>query len=308
MSYFYQIKIENIIFIIALSLSLILPVIITVAFFTLFERKVMASIQRRKGPNVVGFFGLLQPFADALKLIFKEILLPNKTNNIIFLLAPLFTLILSLLGWAVIPFDFGNVFADVNMGLLYLLAVSSLGVYGIILAGWASNSQYSFLGALRSAAQMISYEISIGLIILPIIMLSSSFNLTNIVMAQTNVWYCFILSPLFLIFFVSMLAETNRAPFDLPEAEAEIVAGYNVEYSSIPFAMFFLGEYSNMILMAAIMVILFLGGWLQFSLITLNFIAGELIFSMKTISVCFFYILIRATVPRFRYDQLMDIG
>jgi len=245
-------------------LSIVIPLLISVAYFTLAERKIMGSIQRRRGPNVVGYLGLLQPLADGLKLFAKETLLPTAANTGIFVLAPLLTFILSLVGWAVIPFGEGLVLSNVNMGILYLFAVSSLSVYGIVLSGWSSNSKYSFLGSLRSAAQMISYEVSIGFIIISVVLCSGSFNLSDIVCSQENVWYIFPLLPMFLMFFISALAETNRHPFDLPEAEAELVSGYNVEYSAMGFALFFLGEYANMLLMSAMTSILFLGGWLPF--------------------------------------------
>lgn len=246
--------------IIILSIINILFVLIAVAYYTLAERKIMAAIQRRRGPNVVGIWGLLQPLADGLKAVLKEIIIPRKANRIIFLGAPILTLVLSLAGWIVIPFNMSCLLADINLGLLYLFALSSLNVYSIIFAGWSSNSKYAFLGGLRSAAQMISYEVALGLIILPVVLCVGSFNLTDIVLAQRSTWFIFPLFPLALIFFISSLAETNRAPFDLPEAEAELVAGYNVEYSSITFAMFFLGEYSNMLLMSSLNTILFLGG------------------------------------------------
>lgn len=243
-------------------LGLIVPLLLGVAFLTLAERKVMGSMQRRKGPNVVGFFGLLQPIADGLKLLIKEPVLPNNANTVIFLAAPVLTFVLALITWSVIPFGEGLVLSDLNIGILYIFAISSLGVYGIIMAGWASNSKYAFLGALRSAAQMVSYEVSIGLIIICVLLCVGSLNLSEIVLAQKSIWYVIPLFPLFFLFFISCLAETNRAPFDLPEAEAELVAGYNVEYSSMGFALFFLGEYANMIVMSALCSILFLGGWL----------------------------------------------
>ena len=293
--------------IIILSLINILFVLIAVAYYTLAERKIMAAIQRRRGPNVVGIWGLLQPLADGLKAVLKEIIIPRKANRLIFLGAPLLTLILSLAGWIVIPFNMSCFLADINLGLLYLFALSSLNVYSIIFAGWSSNSKYAFLGGLRSAAQMISYEVALGLIILPVVLCVGSFNLTDIVLAQRSIWFIFPLFPLALIFFISSLAETNRAPFDLPEAEAELVAGYNVEYSSITFAMFFLGEYSNMLLMSSLNSILFLGGWLApFAIFT--FIPEVVWFSMKIILYCFIFVWIRAAFPRFLYDQLMNLG
>jgi NADH-quinone oxidoreductase subunit H len=341
-----------------------------VAYFTIAERKAMASIQRRKGPNVVGFWGLLQPLADGGKLLFKELIIPGRTSSIIFLVAPLMVLILSIVGWTVIPaisnisdnnyndlvsnsasnfqsYNNNSLFEKLNLfrnnlwgllqsivsifnflfysfsktsndwivtasnlrySLLFILVISGLNVYGIIIAGWASNSKYAFLGSLRSSAQMISYEVSLSLLILPVIMLAGSFNFEEIVIAQHKFgWFAFPLLPCMILFFVSMLAETNRAPFDLPEAEAELVAGYNVEYSSIIFAMFFLGEYSNMLLMSTIMVLLFFGGWLPI-FDTLNYISGSFYFSLKIVFICFLFILVRAALPRFRYDQLMDLG
>jgi NADH-quinone oxidoreductase subunit H len=242
-------------------LTLIIPLLIAVAYFTLAERKIMSSIQRRKGPNVVGVFGLLQPLADGLKLFVKETVLPSNCDVVLFILAPILTFFLSLLGWAIIPLGSGMFYANINIGILYILAISSLGVYGIIIAGWSSNSKYAFLGALRSTAQMISYEITIGFVILSVVVCAGSLNLVEIVKAQENIWYCIPLFPLFIIFFIAGLAETNRHPFDLPEAEAELVSGYNVEYSAMGFALFFLGEYANMLLMSSLTTILFLGGW-----------------------------------------------
>jgi len=316
------------------SLLKIVCILIAVAYFTIAERKVMAAVQRRKGPNVVGFWGLLQPLADGAKLMFKELLIPTRANSTIFLVAPILVLVLSMISWSIIPagiskeykglwFDYvtanlhfleieniihASTSADISYGVLFLLAVSGLNVYGIIIAGWASNSKYAFLGSLRSAAQMISYEVSLGLLILPVILLAGSLNLSDIVFAQEQtVWFILPLLPCAIMFFISMLAETNRAPFDLPEAEAELVAGYNVEYSSIIFAMFFLGEYSNMLLMATVIVIFFFGGWLApFSF--LNAFSGYFFFSLKIVIFCFLFILVRATFPRYRYDQLMDIG
>jgi len=316
------------------SLLKIVCILIAVAYFTIAERKVMAAIQRRKGPNVVGFWGLLQPLADGAKLVFKELLIPTRANATIFLVAPVMVLILSMISWSIIPsgvsfesatstliqiksnfrsLEINNIIgtsttADISYGVLFILAVSGLNVYGIIIAGWASNSKYAFLGALRSAAQMISYEVSLGLLILPVILLAGSLNLSEIVAAQERtVWFVFPLLPCAIMFFISMLAETNRAPFDLPEAEAELVAGYNVEYSSIIFAMFFLGEYSNMLLMATVIVLLFFGGWLS-PIGFLSFIPGSVFFSFKVVIFCYLFILVRAAFPRYRYDQLMDIG
>jgi NADH-quinone oxidoreductase subunit H len=295
--------------VLAKILGLIVPLLLGVAYLTLMERKVMGSMQRRKGPNVVGFFGILQPLADGLKLLLKEPVLPSHANTVIFLLAPVLTFILSLISWSVIPFGEGSVLSDLNIGILYIFAVSSLGVYGIIMAGWASNSKYAFLGCLRSAAQMVSYEVSIGLIIINVILCTGSLNLSEIVFAQEGVWFAVPLFPLLVMFFISCLAETNRAPFDLPEAEAELVAGYNVEYSSMGFALFFLGEYANMILMSALCAILFLGGWLPIANISfLSWIPGGLWLGLKTVSFLFLFIWVRAAFPRYRYDQLMRLG
>jgi NADH-quinone oxidoreductase subunit H len=297
------------IIIVAQIVAILVPLLTAIAYLTYFERKVIAAMQMRKGPNVVGPFGLFQPIADGLKLFFKETVLPAGANPVVFIAAPMVTFVLSLLAWAVIPFGAGLVLADINVGILYLFAISSLGVYGIIMAGWASNSIYAFLGALRSAAQMVSYEISIGFIIITVLLCVGSLNLTDIVMAQQTVWYAIPLLPMFVIFFISGLAETNRAPFDLPEAEAEIVAGYNVEYSSMTFAMFFLGEYGNMIMMSAMTTILFLGGWLPpMDIAPLNWIPGPVWFAAKVAFVLFCFLWMRATFPRYRYDQLMRLG
>jgi len=290
-------------------LLIILPLLLSVVFFTLFERKIMASIQRRRGPNVIGYLGLLQPLADGLKLFIKETILPTSANIFIFLLAPLLTFFLSLMGWIVIPFGENLVVANVNIGLLYLFAISALSVYGIILSGWSSNSKYAFLGSLRSASQMVSYEVSIGFIVISVVLCCGSFNLSEVIFSQSRVWYCLPLFPMFLIFFVSALAETNRHPFDLPEAEAELVSGYNVEYSAMGFALFFLGEYANMLLMSSLTTILFFGGWLPIlNIIPFTFIPGPVWFSGK---ICIFVVLfcwIRAALPRYRYDQLMSLG
>ena len=294
---------------IAKILGLVVPLLVAVAYLTLAERKVMASMQRRKGPNVVGFFGILQPLADALKLLIKEPVLPSSANTVVFLAAPVVTFLLALISWAVIPFGEGMVLSDLDIGMLYIFAISSLGVYGVIMAGWSSNSKYAFLGALRSTAQMVSYEVSLGLIIITVLMCVGSLNLSEIVLAQEEVWFAVPLFPLLLLFFISCLAETNRAPFDLPEAEAELVAGYNVEYSSMGFALFFLGEYANMIMMSVLCVILFLGGWLPpLSLTIFYWIPGSFWLGIKTIFFLFLYIWVRAAFPRYRYDQLMRLG
>ncbi len=297
------------IIIVAQIVAILVPLLTAVAYLTYAERKVIAAMQLRKGPNVVGPFGLFQPIADGIKLMFKETVLPAGANPVVFIAAPMVTFVLSLLAWAVIPFDAGVVLADINVGILYLFAISSLGVYGIIMAGWASNSVYAFLGALRSAAQMVSYEISIGFVIITVLVCVGSLNLSDIVLAQKTVWFAIPLLPMFVIFFISGLAETNRAPFDLPEAESEIVGGYNVEYSSMTFALFFLGEYANMILMSAMITILFLGGWLPpMDIAPLNWIPGPVWFAAKVAFVLFCFLWMRATFPRYRYDQLMRLG
>jgi|TARA_B110000259_G_scaffold88931_1_gene103398 NADH-quinone oxidoreductase subunit H len=303
----YLIYLTNSLEIIGRILLIILPLLGAVAYLTLMERKVIAAMQLRKGPNVNGPFGLLQPLCDGVKLMFKEVIIPTNANKFLFLLAPVITFVLALIGWAVVPFSENFVIADINVGVIYILAASSLGVYGIIIAGWSSNSKYAFLGAIRSSAQMISYEVSIGLIIINVILLSGSLNLTEIILAQKGMWYVFPLFPVFILFFISILAETNRLPFDLPEAESELVAGYNVEYSSMPFAMFFLGEYANMILMSAMAVILFLGGWLP-PVEALSFIPGVIWFLIKILFLLFCFIWVRASLPRYRYDQLMRLG
>lgn len=298
-----------ILIVIVKALLIALPLIIAVAYFTLVERKVMAGIQRRRGPDVVGAWGLIQPFADAAKLILKETILPSTANTVLFVIAPILSFMLSLIGWAVIPFGETYVLSDINVGVLYLFAVSSLGVYGIIMSGWASNSKYAFLGGLRSAAQMVSYEVSIGFIIIAVVICAGSLNLSTIVLSQETVWYALPLFPMFFMFFISALAETNRHPFDLPEAEAELVAGYNVEYSAAGFALFFLGEYANMIMMSSVTTILFLGGWLPLiNILPFTLVPGPLWFGLK---VCFFVLLFvwaRAAYPRYRYDQLMRLG
>lgn len=290
-------------------LSIVVPLLIAVAYFTIAERKIMGAIQRRRGPNVVGYIGLLQPLADGLKLFVKETTLPTSSNTALFIIAPSLTFILSLISWAVIPLSEGIVICDLNLGVLYLLAVSSLNVYGILFAGWASNSKYAFLGALRSAAQMISYEISIGFTILSVIVCSGSFNLSTIVLAQKKIWFFVPLLPVFIIFYISMLAETNRQPFDLPEAESELVSGYNVEYSAMTFALFFLGEYANMLLMSTFAAILFMGGWLPpFNLLLFNIIPSTVWLGIKIAIGATFFIAARAILPRYRYDQLMYLG
>ena len=295
-------------------LAILIPVLLSVAYLTLAERKVMAAMQIRKGPNVVGPFGLLQPIADGAKLFLKETIIPTSANKVIFILAPMITFILAMVGWAVIPFDETShglwVLADINVGILYLFAVSSLGVYGIIMAGWASNSKYAFLGALRSAAQMVSYEVSIGFVLVTVLVCVGSLNLADIVRAQQEgMWYVIPLFPMFVIFFISALAETNRAPFDLPEAESELVSGYNVEYSAMTFALFFLGEYANMILLSALGAVLFLGGWLApFDIAPFTWIPGFVWFILKVFALLFCFIWVRATFPRYRYDQLMRLG
>jgi NADH-quinone oxidoreductase subunit H len=290
-------------------LAVVVPLLLAIAYLTYAERKVLAFSQLRKGPNVVGPFGLFQPFADGLKLLLKETVVPSGANRLIFIVAPVVTFTLSLVAWAVIPFNAGVVIADINVGILYLFAISSLGVYGIIMAGWASNSRYAFLGALRSAAQMVSYEVAIGFVMVTVLLCAGSLNLSRIVMAQRTVWFAAPLLPMFVIFFISGLAETNRAPFDLPEGETEIVAGYFVEYSAMVFALFYLGEYGNMILMSAMTSILFLGGWLApFDVVPFTWIPGPAWFALKTAFVLFCFLWVRATFPRFRYDQLMRLG
>ncbi len=287
----------------------ILFIMICVAYLTLWERKLHGLIARRKGPNVVGPFGLLQPLFDGVKLLLKEIIIPSSANKFVFLLAPVVTFLVALLGWVVIPVDYKVVFADINVGVLYLLATSSLGVYGIIMAGWASNSKYSFLGAIRSSSQMISYEISMGIVIASIVLLSGSLNLTTIVLSQQNGWYLFKLLPLAVLFFIIIIAETNRHPFDLPEAEADIVSGYHTEYSGFIFALFFLAEYANMMLMSSFFTILFLGGWLPLiNIYPLNLLPGFLWFALKLIVVLTLMIQLRSVLPRYRYDQLMRLG
>jgi NADH-quinone oxidoreductase subunit H len=282
---------------------------VAMAYLTYVERKVIGAIQLRRGPNVVGPFGLLQPMADGLKLFTKETIVPLGANRGVFIMAPCLTFILAMVAWAVMPFDEGVVLADINVGILYLFAISSLGVYGILMAGWASNSIYAFLGALRSAAQMVSYEVSMGFVIITVLLLSGSLNLTDIVLAQRDMWFVIPLLPMAVIFFISTLAETNRHPFDLPEAEAELVAGYNVEYSAMTFALFFLGEYMNMILMSGMTTVLFLGGWLPpIDVAPFNWIPGPIWLALKISAVLFIFLWVRATLPRYRYDQLMRLG
>ncbi|PPR41546.1 MAG: NADH-quinone oxidoreductase subunit H [Alphaproteobacteria bacterium MarineAlpha5_Bin12] len=299
----------NLILILLNIFAIIIPLFVSVAFLIYFERKVLAAIQLRRGPNVVGPFGLFQSFADAIKLITKENIIPRSSNKIVFILAPIITMVLSLIGWAVIPFSPGVVLADINVGIMYFFAISSLGVYGVIMAGWASNSQYPFLGALRSAAQMVSYEVSIGFVIISVLLCVGSLNLSKIVEAQEDIWFALPLLPMFIIFFISALAETNRLPFDLPEDEASLVAGFFTEYSSASFMLFFLGEYANMILMSAMTTILFLGGWLPLlNIEPFTLIPGPIWFILKTSFILFLFLWVRGTLPRYRYDQLMRLG
>jgi len=290
-------------------LFLLVPVLVSVAMIVWLDRRIWAFVQKRQGPNVVGPFGLLQSLADALKYMFKEVIIPSSSNKIIFILAPIVTMTLALISWAVIPFSATHVLADINVGILYLFAVSSLGVYGIIMGGWASNSKYPFLGAIRSAAQMVSYEVSIGVIIINVLLCVGSLNLNDIVMAQENLWFVIPLFPMFVIFFISALAETNRPPFDLPEAEAELVAGYQTEYSGMMYAMFWLGEYANILLMCAMGSVLFLGGWLSpIDLFPFNVIPGAIWLILKILLLFILFALVKAIVPRYRYDQLMRLG
>tara|TARA_A100001035_G_scaffold92754_1_gene72577 strand:+ start:296 stop:1294 length:999 start_codon:yes stop_codon:yes gene_type:complete len=290
-------------------LFLLVPVLVSVAMIVWLDRRVWAFVQKRKGPNVVGPFGLLQSLADALKYIFKEMIIPSSSNKVIFILAPIVTMTLALIAWAVIPFSATQVLADINVGILYLFAVSSLGVYGIIMGGWASNSKYPFLGAIRSAAQMVSYEVSIGVIIINVLLCVGSLNLNDIVLAQKTIWFVIPLFPMFVIFFISALAETNRPPFDLPEAEAELVAGYQTEYSGMMYAMFWLGEYANILLMCAMGAILFLGGWLSpLEIYPFTIVPGAIWLILKILLLFFLFALVKAIVPRYRYDQLMRLG
>ena len=290
-------------------LFLLVPVLVSVAMIVWLDRRIWAFVQKRQGPNVVGPFGLLQSLADALKYIFKEIIIPASSNNIIFILAPIVTMTLALIAWAVIPFGEDQVLSNINVGILYIFAVSSLGVYGIIMGGWASNSKYPFLGSIRSAAQMVSYEVSIGIIIINVLLCTGSLNLNDIVIAQQEMWFVIPLFPMFVIFFISALAETNRPPFDLPEAEAELVAGYQTEYSGMMYAMFWLGEYANILLMCALGSILFLGGWLSpIDLYPFNLIPGAIWLIFKILFLFILFALVKAIVPRYRYDQLMRLG
>ena len=294
---------------VAQTLAMLVPVLVSVAYLTLAERKVLAAMQMRKGPNVVGPFGMMQPFADALKMLMKETIIPTGANRVLFIVAPLLTMTLAMIAWAVIPVNDGWAVANINVGILYLFAISSLGVYGIVIAGWASNSKYAFLGALRSAAQMVSYEVSMGFVMVTVLLCAGSLNLNAIVRAQQTVWFAIPLFPMFVIYFISALAETNRAPFDVAEGESEIVAGFMVEYSGISWALFFLGEYANMILQSALVTILFLGGWLSpIPFAPFTWLPGPLWFIAKILFVLFMMIWVRATFPRFRYDQLMRLG
>src|SRR3954453_23853780 len=286
-------------------LAVTVPLLVSVAYMTYVDRKVWASIQLRRGPNVVGPFGLLQPFADGLKLVLKETIIPSSANSVLFIIAPMITFMTALVAWAVVPFNDGWVIADINVGILYLFAISSLGVYGIIIAGWASNSKYAFLGAMRSAAQMVSYEVSMGFVLVTVLLCVGSLNLTDVGRAQRHLWFFIPLFPMFIVFFISTLAETNRSPFDIPEGESEIVAGFFVEYSAMAFALFFLGEYANMILMSGMTTILFLGGWLApFGIAPFTWLPGPIWFILKVCFCLFFFLWVRATFPRYRYDQL----
>ena len=309
---FWESYAQPTVLIVVYIVAILVPVLLAVAYMTYAERKVMAAVNLRRGPNVVGPFGLLQPFADALKLLFKELLVPTGASPVLFFLAPMVTFVLALIAWAVIPFADGLVLADINVGILYLFAISSLGVYGVIMAGWASNSKYAFLGALRSAAQMVSYEVSIGFVLITVLLCAGSLNVSEIVRAQAGGlfnWFWLPLLPMFVIFFICVLAETNRTPFDLPEGESELVAGFHVEYSSMAFAMFFMGEYANILLMSALTSILFLGGWWPpFDTVPFTWIPGPVWFIGKIAFVSFVFFWVRATFPRYRYDQLMRLG
>ena len=306
---FFQAYVMPFMLITAHSLAIMIALLLALAFFMYADRKVWAAVQLRRGPNVVGPFGLLQSFADILKYLFKEVVVPTTANKGVFLLAPFLTMFLALSAWAVIPFDEGWAVADINLGILYVLAISSLGVYGVIMGGWASNSKYPFLGALRSAAQMVSYEVSIGLVIITVLLCVGSLNLTDIVLAQKNIWFCVPLFPMFVVFFISALAETNRPPFDLPEAESELVAGFMVEYSSTPYVVFMIGELANIVLMCAMTTILFLGGWLPpIDVAPFNMVPGVIWFTLKICLMFFMFAMVKAMVPRYRYDQLMRLG
>ena len=306
---FFQAYVIPFMLITAHSLAIMIALLLALAFFMYADRKVWAAVQLRRGPNVVGPFGLLQSFADILKYLFKEVVVPTTANKGVFLLAPFLTMFLALSAWAVIPFDEGWAVADINLGILYVLAISSLGVYGVIMGGWASNSKYPFLGALRSAAQMVSYEVSIGLVIITVLLCVGSLNLTDIVLAQKNIWFCVPLFPMFVVFFISALAETNRPPFDLPEAESELVAGFMVEYSSTPYVVFMIGELANIVLMCAMTTILFLGGWLPpIDVAPFNMVPGVIWFTVKLCLMFFMFAMVKAMVPRYRYDQLMRLG
>jgi NADH-quinone oxidoreductase subunit H len=289
--------------------ALIVPLLLAIAYFTLYERHILAALQRRQGPNIVGFYGLFQPLADGLKLLLKESILPKSSNVMIFIFSPIFTFGLAMAGWVVIPVSEASMLSDFRLGLLYIFALSSLGVHSVIMAGWSSNSKYAFLGGLRSAAQMISYEVSLGAILVSLLLLSGSLNFSTIIEGQTNLWLALPLLPIFIMFFISALAETNRHPFDLPEAEAELVSGYNVEYSAMGFALFFLAEYSNIILMCSITGVLFLGGWnLPFNFFPFTLIPGSVMFALKTMLFVTLFVLVRGVLPRYRYDQLMRLG
>ena len=310
MTEFWWVYLWPVLWIVIKILLLVVPLLIGVAYLTYAERKVIGAMHLRRGPNVVGPYGLLQPIADGMKLFFKETIIPTGANKVVFLVAPMLTFSLALIAWAVIPVGNGLVIANINVGVLYLFAISSLGVYGILMAGWSSNSKYAFLGGLRSAAQMVSYEVSMGFIIITVLLVAGSLNLSDIVRAQQEtIWFVVPLFPMAIIFFITTLAETNRHPFDMPEAEAELVSGYNVEYSAMTFALFFLGEYANMILMAGMTTILFLGGWLPIlDVAPFNWIPGPIWFALKMAFVLFIFLWVRATFPRYRYDQLMRLG
>ena len=310
MTEFWWVYLWPVLWIVIKILLLVVPLLIGVAYLTYAERKVIGAMHLRRGPNVVGPYGLLQPIADGMKLFFKETIIPTGANKVVFLVAPMLTFSLALIAWAVIPVGNGLVIANINVGVLYLFAISSLGVYGVLMAGWSSNSKYAFLGGLRSAAQMVSYEVSMGFIIITVLLVAGSLNLSDIVRAQQEtIWFVVPLFPMAIIFFISTLAETNRHPFDMPEAEAELVSGYNVEYSAMTFALFFLGEYANMILMAGMTTILFLGGWLPIlDVAPFNWIPGPIWFALKMAFVLFIFLWVRATFPRYRYDQLMRLG